>query len=90
MGLDKDYSTLHVRAWTNQYRMTNKLHNFGTIFNSRDYYNINMAIHMEEATDKRRTWRPRKFTSVEEMSDPFPTQATDVSRQDVRRTWEVL
>ncbi len=48
-----------------------------------------MAIHVEEATDKRTTWRPRKFTSVE-MSNPFSTKATDVSRQHVRRTWEVL
>jgi hypothetical protein len=45
---------------------------------------------MEEATDKRTTWRPWKFISVEEMANPFPTRATDVSRQDVRRTWEVL
>jgi hypothetical protein len=49
-----------------------------------------MAITVEEATDKRTTWQPQKFTSVEEMSNPFSTQATDVSRKDVRMTWEVL
>jgi hypothetical protein len=49
-----------------------------------------MVIHVEEATDKRTTWRPWKFTSVEEMHNPCSTEATDVSRQDVRRTWEVL
>jgi hypothetical protein len=30
-----------------------------------------MANHVEETTDKRITWRPRKFTSVEKMSCPF-------------------
>ncbi len=37
-----------------------------------------MAIHVEEATNKRTTWRPRKSTNVEEMPSHFPTQATDV------------
>jgi hypothetical protein len=29
-----------------------------------------MANHVEETKDKRRTWRPRKFTSVEMMARP--------------------
>jgi hypothetical protein len=37
-----------------------------------------MVIHVEEATDKRTTWRPWKSTNVEEMPSHFPTQATDV------------
>ncbi len=46
-----------------------------------------MAIHMEETMHKRTTWRPRKFTSIKMF---FSIVTTDVSRQDVRRTWEVL
>jgi uncharacterized protein YpbB len=38
-----------------EYRMTDKLRNFGTIFDSRDYYNINMAIHKKEAMDNMAT-----------------------------------
>ncbi len=45
MGLDEDYSMLNVRACTNQYRMADELHNFGTIFNSRDYYSINVGLY---------------------------------------------
>jgi hypothetical protein len=45
-----------------------------------------MAMHVEEMTDKRTTWRPRKSTSVEEMPSHFPTLETEVLRQDVRRT----
>ncbi len=47
--------------------------NLGTSFNSRDDYYNNMgymANHMEE-TMVRTTWRPWKFTSVEEMSTPY-------------------
>ncbi len=29
--------------------------------------------HVEKMTDKRVTWRPRKFTSVGEMTNPFST-----------------
>jgi hypothetical protein len=29
-----------------------------------------MGDYVEEMTDKRKTWRPRKFTSVEKMSCP--------------------
>jgi hypothetical protein len=36
---------LHVRAWTNQYRMTDELRNFGTIFNSRDCNSINVGLY---------------------------------------------
>ncbi len=45
MGLDEDCSTLHVCAWTNHYRMMDELRNFGTIFNSRDYYSINVGLY---------------------------------------------
>jgi hypothetical protein len=38
----------HVtRTWTNQYRMTDEHRNFGTIFNSRDDYSINMGLYGE-------------------------------------------
>jgi hypothetical protein len=56
--------------------MMDEHRDFGTIFNRKDDYSINvvfMVYHMEEATDKRTTWRPRKFTSMEEMSNPFST-----------------
>jgi hypothetical protein len=47
--------------------------NYDTNFNSRDEYNLTwacMADYVEEITDKRKTWRPRKFTSMEKMSCP--------------------
>jgi hypothetical protein len=47
--------------------------NYGTSLNSTDEYNLTwawMANHVEEMTDKRITWRPRKFTSLEKMSCP--------------------
>jgi hypothetical protein len=31
------------------------------------------ANHVEEATDKRTMWQSQKFTSVEEMVNPFLT-----------------
>ncbi len=46
---------------------------FGTSFNSwtsRTW--VYMANHVEEKMVKS-MWRPQKFTSVEEMSTPFPT-----------------
>ncbi len=36
-----------TRTYTNQYRMTDEHRNFGTIFNSRDTYSINMALYGE-------------------------------------------
>ncbi len=63
-------------AWTNQYRMADEHCNFGTIFNRKDDYSIKWvfeADHVEETTDKRTTWLPRKFTSVEEIANPFST-----------------
>jgi hypothetical protein len=70
---DED-STLHARGRrTNQYRMTDKHLNYGTSLNSRDDDNINVGLYGESRggdTDKRTTWRPRKFTSVEKMSCP--------------------
>ncbi len=33
-----------------------------------------MANHVEEKMVKRATWQPRKFTSMEEMSNPFQLQ----------------
>ncbi len=41
----KTMSTLHARTWTNQYRMTDEHSNIGTIFNSRDYYSINVGLY---------------------------------------------
>jgi hypothetical protein len=58
--------------------MTDEHRNFGTIFNRTAGAIIVltwviMANHVEETTDKRTTWRPRKVISVEEMSNPFST-----------------
>jgi hypothetical protein len=74
MGNKDDEHVTH--SWTDQYRMMDKHRNFGMIFNSRDDYSIMWVFlvnHVEEATDKRKTWQPRKITSVEEMSNPFST-----------------
>ncbi len=66
---DED-SKLHARG---RISYTDEHLNYRTSFNSRDEYNLTwacMANHVEEMMDKRKTWRPRKFTSVEKMSCP--------------------
>jgi hypothetical protein len=38
-----------TRTWTNQYRMMDKHHNFGMIFNSRDKYSITWVFMVNQS-----------------------------------------
>jgi hypothetical protein len=57
--------------------MTDEHCNFGMSFNSRAAGTITaitwvyMANNVKETMVKRKMWRPRRLTSVEEMSTPF-------------------
>jgi hypothetical protein len=48
--------------------MTDEHCDFKTIFNRKDVVVVVVVV-----TDKRVTWRPRKSTSVGEMTNPFST-----------------
>jgi hypothetical protein len=73
-GNETSLRTSTITRWTKQYSKTDEHLNFGTSFNSRDEHCKDLGLyanHVEEKMGRRKTWRPWKFISVEEMSTPF-------------------
>jgi hypothetical protein len=73
--------------------MTDEHLNYRTSLNSRDDYNVNVGLYSEsrggDDGQEDNVATPEVHQRREDVL-PFSTQATDVPRQDGRRTWVVL